>query len=222
MRNTLAGILAALVMVSTASSPGPAAAQDVRVAAGFEKVHRDLRKKEAAALKEIGRADMEARAADALAAQGEKLAAEGVAAIEAQSVAYRAAVARLGAASNAQDAHAEARALADIARGWSEAELRRDRGAQMLREADADRRKASARRAVAVARLDETRLALERTIVRSPEENVAGEANAAPPPPGPGDPPTEASVQPASDAQRQPPKPLDEELLGGAAPLKRD
>jgi len=217
-RQAYIGFAAIVVAMSAAPFPQAAHAQEVRVAAGFEKVHRDLRKKEAVALKDIGRADMEAGAADALAAQGEKLLAESIAAIEAQQVAYRAAIARLGAAANAQEANAEARALADIARGWGEAEQRRAKAMQMLASAEADRTKADARRAAAVLRLDETRLALERTLERAPGAIVPVAESAVAAKPGPAEP---AAAQPAS-ASRPAPKPIDEELLGGAAPLKSD
>jgi hypothetical protein len=220
-------LIAALAALVAAS---PAAAQEtVRIVPGFEKVHKDLKKKEAEAQKEIARADAETDAADALRLTGEREVAESDAMIEAQRTAYRQMRDSIGLAAGASEAAAEARALAEIAERWAAAEAARAKGESMIRRSEGDAAKAARRRLVAEAKLAEARRALARTIDDAPAFATAPQAVA------PAQPveaqalapaatalsPTEISASDAPAAPREPdlppaPKTLDDELLGGS------
>jgi hypothetical protein len=214
-------LIAALAALGAAS---PAAAQEtVRIVPGFEKVHKDLKKKEAEAQKEIARADAETDAADALRLTGEREVAESNATIDAQRTAYRQMRDSIGLAAAASEAAAEAHALAEIADRWAAAEAARAKGESMIRRSEDDAAKATRRRLVAEAKLAEARRALARTIDDAPAFATAPQAVA------PSQPVEAGALTPAaasrttadpaaSPAAQSPPAPktLDDELLGGS------
>ncbi len=228
---------AVMAGASLCAAQDVAAQENVRVLAGFEKVHRDLKKKEAAAMKEIARANAETDASETLRLAGERQVADSDAVIETQKTAYKLMRERIGFATTSREAASEARALADIANIWADAEVSRTKGQKMVRQSEADAAKAVQRRLKGETKLAETRNSLSRTIDDSPapiaasvqsyEEVTPIEATSAPTDEQAEIAPASIAVDDLPDAPASespaPPEGLDGELLGGpdsSAPLK--
>lgn len=209
------------------------------VVPGFEKVHAKLKKREAAELKDIARAEQDGAAADAMRLGGENQVAESLSMIDARIAAYKAMAARIGGAQTSADAFAETKAFEDLAKSWEDAEAVGARGQKMIAKAVADRAAADQRAVEAKARLDEIRLGLSRATyggaaapsdagravnLAPVEESAPAEISAEKSAPKGKAPAPNPAPNPASDKTKPDPKtaappeneePADDELLGG-------
>lgn len=209
------------------------------VVPGFEKVHAKLKKREAAELKDIARAEQDGAAADAMRLGGENQVAESLSMIDARIAAYKAMAARIGGAQTSADAFAEAKAFEDLAKSWEDAEAVGARGQKMIAKAVADRAAADQRAVEAKARLDEIRLGLSRATyggaaapsdagravnLAPVEESAPAEISAEKSAPKGKAPTPNPAPNPASNKTKPDPKtaappqidePADDELLGG-------
>lgn len=219
MGRILVAIFAVTALAANLAAVDAHAQGEPRIFPGFEKVHKDSKKKENEAMRAIAAAEAEIAASDQQRLEGERQIADAGAAIKSQQLSYLTLTQSFGAAQTARDARIEAGQLEAAARAWADAEAQREKGVKTVMAAEANRARASERLASAQSKLGEARVAIARTL----QDGAAPEALVQPAAAATLTPVETEALPPAPKEEARLPGPastepqtaLDRELLGG-------